>query len=64
MVLVVFVLVLGLGFCLGWWLRGLCSPRKHLMKTTKVQSQTAYTSYNVEPRFKLLVEREVGAWAD
>ena len=62
LVLAVFLVAMLIGIYLGWRLHGWW-VRRPATKQKLTQSQTTYTYYNQEPRFKPLAERETGAWA-
>ena len=62
-------LLLGLGFCVGWQLRGCClasAARQPPTRTMKVQALCTYTATlnREQPRFLPLGDREHGAWCD
>jgi hypothetical protein len=62
LVLAVFLVAMVIGIYLGWRLHGWW-VRRPATEQKRTQSQTTYTYYNQEPRFKPLAERETGAWA-
>ena len=56
----IMILVASLSFFLGWWASKKTSA-KHI-KIVSTQSQCTYALHHQQPRFRVLPDRDQGAW--